>query len=50
VAGFGGIPSIHCCSKWESVEGKELLGKQLENQIQMGCQFVPKFILHKPHI
>jgi hypothetical protein len=48
--GFGSIPSIHCCNKWEIIESKELLGEQRDNQIQMVCQFVPKLILYKPHI
>jgi hypothetical protein len=48
VAGFANIPNIHCCSKWESVKGKELLGKHLDNQIQMGCQYVFKIILLQP--
>jgi hypothetical protein len=37
VVGFGSIPNIHCYSKWESVEGKELLREHFENQIKMGC-------------
>jgi hypothetical protein len=50
MAGFDSIPNIHCYSKWESVEGKKLLGEYPNNQIQMGCQSILKLTLHKPQI
>ncbi len=45
---FSNILNIHYCSKCESVKGKKLLGKHLDNQIQMGCQYVPKITLLQP--
>jgi hypothetical protein len=50
VVGFGNIPNIHYYNKLESVKDKECLGEHLDSQIQMGCQYVPKVILHQPQI